>query len=820
MNIQKNLEQIERFVEYATTNPKLELEMRIKDSINDKTSKETFKRVLKRIKGIPNIEQLRPQDTLEITYEYEPSKTSSIRVIIKNQGAIKKYCNTNKLEEINEKSLIFQKKRLIYIDSSGNIVTFSGHNRENKRVFPIDINNYKFRFNLKMEENMSNKSVEVSKIYNNWINKQKSFRYKKRFSFITSDKLFRFDLTILKTSNRIEEFGPNKKVLKSNILDYQQKFVIMPTNVIGKKFDDWWNELDDDELVEMKGKKYEKYIMSKTLQDSKTLVSEPTYEIELEYLGNKKGYKKGDPLEKAVIVSSMIQNIGIILQAIQKSYYLTSEEDKKLVRTQLKTLLGYPKFSGPMNVTLELKNIVKHSYEDYKNDINSIRNGYTVTDKADGERNLLVILSDGRLFMVNRKNDIKYLGAKLPDYHNTIIDGEYINQNKEGDNVSIYMIFDIYFNGNPKEVKPAYNHIWYSEDNRIMTRSKILDTFKNVLGESSIINKKDSIEIGYKKYQYGAMNKDDDDSLIFQKCKDMYNPDVYRYKIDGLILMPIYTKVKGDKSGKDVVNIGGTWDYNFKWKPPEENTIDFKVSFEKEGKLNKDKVFPIITEVENGDKILHRYKKANLIVGYDQKQDETLDYCMILLLNERKKYVKEKIFDPPDNNILVNKTNLLLDNNKIICEDGSEMKDGDIVEMRYNPNGENDMIWEPLRVRYDKTNAQFFTIANNVWETISTPITENVIKGLEEDVYDKKEDPNDLYYVGNSDSESKALRDYHNYIKSNLIRGVCNSLNKNIQVMDTSIGRGGDIKKYIDEDCRITYLLGLYLWIPESSKGR
>ena len=61
-----------------------------------------------------------------------------------------------------------------------------------------------------------------------------------------------------------------------------------------------------------------------------------------------------------------------------------------------------------MNVTLELKNIVKHSYEDYKNDINSIRNGYTVTDKADGERNLLVILSDGRLFMVNRKNDIKF----------------------------------------------------------------------------------------------------------------------------------------------------------------------------------------------------------------------------------------------------------------------------------------------------------------------------------------------------------------------------------------------------------------------------
>ena len=188
--------------------------------------------------------------------------------------------------------------------------------------------------------------------------------------------------------------------------------------------------------------------------------------------------------------------------------------------------------------------------------------------------------------------------------------------------------------GLKKTFPNTWNGIFYNFEKFSSRRvfQKILDTFKNVLGESSITNKKDSIEIGYKKYQYGAMNKDDDDSLIFQKCRDMYNPDVYRYKIDGLILMPIYTKVKGDKSGKDVVNIGGTWDYNFKWKPPEENTIDFKVSFEKEGKLNKDKVFPIITEVENGDKILHRYKKANLVVGYDQKQDETLDYCMILLL--------------------------------------------------------------------------------------------------------------------------------------------------------------------------------------------
>ena len=39
------------------------------------------------------------------------------------------------------------------------------------------------------------------------------------------------------------------------------------------------------------------------------------------------------------------------------------------------------------------------------------------------------------------------------------------------------------------------------------------------------------------------------------------------------------------------------------------------------------------------------------------------------------------------------------------------------------------MEWEPLRVRSDKLRPQFFSIANNVWETIQTPITDEMIRG-------------------------------------------------------------------------------------------
>ena len=58
-----------------------------------------------------------------------------------------------------------------------------------------------------------------------------------------------------------------------------------------------------------------------------------------------------------------------------------------------------------------------------------------------------------------------------------------------------------------------------------------------------------------------------------------------------------------------------------------------------------------------------------------------------------------------------------------------EIKDGDIVEMRFNPDAKNGMVWEPLRVRSDKLKPQFFTIANNVWDTIQNPVTTDMIMG-------------------------------------------------------------------------------------------
>ena len=61
----------------------------------------------------------------------------------------------------------------------------------------------------------------------------------------------------------------------------------------------------------------------------------------------------------------MLQNTILILQAIQKSYYLVSEKEKKEVIENYKALMGDYRFKGPQNVTLELKHVIERKYQEY-----------------------------------------------------------------------------------------------------------------------------------------------------------------------------------------------------------------------------------------------------------------------------------------------------------------------------------------------------------------------------------------------------------------------------------------------------------------------
>ena len=128
--------------------------------------------------------------------------------------------------------------------------------------------------------------------------------------------------------------------------------------------------------------------------------------------------------------------------------------------------------------------------------------------------------------------------------------------------------------------------------------------------------------------------------------------------------------------------------------------------------------------------------------------------------------------------------------------------------MKYNLDAKNGITWTPLIIRNDdKNEPQFFLIANNIWKTIHEKITENMISGEIDYRNIQVDNDKDEYYDNELTSScSISLRKFHNYVKLKLISEIA-KLNTTNQILDTSIGRGGDINKYLDESINTNFIL-------------
>ena len=65
-----------------------------------------------------------------------------------------------------------------------------------------------------------------------------------------------------------------------------------------------------------------------------------------------------------------------------------------------------------------------------KIDTISIKDNYTVTDKADGERALLFIDSTGSIYLLNNRLNVISIGSKTKKFKSTLIDGEHITNTR------------------------------------------------------------------------------------------------------------------------------------------------------------------------------------------------------------------------------------------------------------------------------------------------------------------------------------------------------------------------------------------------------
>lgn len=521
------------------------------------------------------------------------------------------------------------------------------------------------------------------------------------------------------------------------------------------------------------------------------------------------------------ILSLLDKLLYDIVSVVIKEDIIVSSEDRKSIINQYYELTKqskkyYKNFVGPQPRQLKIENLY------IKNPVNILQN-YLVTEKADGDRYLMYVNKEKNIYLINKKNEVIDTGLNLPDIKGEwLLDGEYIKKDKFGEEIRLFMIFDVYYCENNIS-KKAYSHPFISDTE--LSRFVILDKFKSYLTNvyiiSEFINDENRLEIEFKSYEKGFINNDDgiNDTLKQKLYKMIFNQsakiwkkrDSFRYDIDGLIYLPSNLPVKSNLSGIVTDNISGTWDLNFKWKPAYENTIDFQVSIRKElvKSQKKEKIIPFIKKLGDSE-VISKYKQFVLYVKYYEKKDNTINHCMEILSSSEKKYKDNTLvaFAPPNSEGNLSLTNIeLVDNKLFTLKDKREIKDNDLVEMRYNPQKDSPLgPWEPLRIRSDKKEAQAFHISNDVWDTIQNELTEEMIMG---DVDINTDFKNDNYYDSeNIITVSSPMRKFHNLIKSKLIGLVGLNFKNSVSILDTSIGRGGDIKKYlVNTDCK--YLLGL-----------
>ena len=107
-------------------------------------------------------------------------------------------------------------------------------------------------------------------------------------------------------------------------------------------------------------------------------------------------------------------------------------------------------FIGPSSYTLSVNNVAPANPDA---NIPNIRDNYTVTDKADGERKLMVVGGDGKLYMIDTNEcSVYWCQDNRKTLFNSILDGEHILHDKSGRFINLYATFGIYFI-NKKDVR-------------------------------------------------------------------------------------------------------------------------------------------------------------------------------------------------------------------------------------------------------------------------------------------------------------------------------------------------------------------------------
>lgn len=800
----------------GTRNIDYELEVKFGTGKFKRISQINYNNVVKKIKstgfyslvtgGISTLKII-PQN-IEKTEKLGRSVQSNYRFDIDGLSNIQTYCRTNNIKTI----LLNENAQSINIIKKSDVFVTKEDTTDKMYLKSADFDDFNFRVSLKQEETIKADNYVIKQMVDNWEKYPKLFRYISRSSFVHSDTQkypFQIDMSVVKSSNGFTANSVAESQVFSNPQSYEIEIEVIPIashTAYNKSAPQLVKGIENIVKLVMSGMQTTNYPISHSEQ---TLT-----------------------LRQYMHIVTSIKDVG--------------DDDKK--DSNIK-----PVFIGPSSKTLQQSNITL----DLTNETNipniTTPHMFCVTDKADGSRHLMFVNDLGKIYLINTNLQILFTGAITHNKqaYNSIIDGELITHDKMGKFINMFAAFDIYFeNGTDVRALPFMK---IPEDidlsKKIADKSSRLDKLQkfieelmpeNIVAETQkpttpspkslqqsklqeyqiALSQKSPMHFVTKKFypNYSRLDKtqiSNDKSLIFTACTTVLKSTTV-YNTDGLIITPTLFGVGGNKiatAGELLKKI--TWDYSFKWKPPEFNTNDFLVTTKKD-ENGRDVLTPIFQEgIDNYETVQYQqYKTLILRVGYDTKKHRNPYNDMLNDKFDRygdtvvsDNYVPAQFFPTSPYDLQAGLCNVMVEmdgtnSNQMFTEERETFADDMIVEFRYDKTRESLWKWIPLRVRYDKTDeynhgksvyGNNYATANDNWHSIHYPVTQEMITGTE---VPPTPEESDVYYNTTSTDRKlfAGLRDFHNlFIKKTLIQQTSN---KGDILIDFACGKAGDLPKW------------------------
>jgi SAM-dependent methyltransferase len=699
---------LEEALKLRLQNPHLEIEARFTRLITaeqftnlSKVLAETFPE-----KGI----QPEVLDVNFYTSSIKKDNDLSMRYTITGLDNIQAYCRTDRFAP--GKYTKMYKSRITWGEKSIANSRISPDQFSKDSIF-IAIPDFDIRINVKeelLESEFDQYASEMDTRIQSNLNTDslfKIFRYKKRVSYISASKQFRVDMTVVKTNKTArtvhgrEDVVPTKTFGASNCLNEHEKYEI-ELEWVGNPVDYMKHMAKFDELLaylhqnlfsrtnSLLGNNAVQRVCTEYTKEIKKIAID-TLTQQIAELNDLVAGKEPDTTNPYSLWSShstklselrksgaKIENNQIFrtLNGALNRYKRLREDDKK---TNL--------FYCPKVISMNIENVVVSFPR-------NIVTNYTVTDKADGETMILYIDAHGAAYFIDTNMNV-HLTALKTKYRHSILVGEFVSHPIMG-----FYCFDCYM-VNERDVRmlPLVNSSGL--ESRIELANRVVSSI-----DTSVV------PLDVKKfYEY---NVDGTDPMgVFSRSKMLW--DLYlaggfasKYKLDGLVYTPRDMPVGFEPSRFNwSTQWSARWNYNMKWKPPAENTIDFLVEIEADPIHPKRDRIQYHT-VSVGGVVVETisYKTVHLYCGYNVPNP-----CGAGSANTgQAKYIPTRFTPTNPMNEHAYIAHIRCDssrNNNIYGEDNMRIQTKTIVEFAYNPMPQTPIeslfAWHPLRTRLEKT---------------------------------------------------------------------------------------------------------------------